>query len=152
MLKNVLFRMINSFFYAIGITTVFYFFITLGRDFIPMLPEYREKFPNDVRALVVQLMLVGGMSAVLGGGSVIMELERLSLVIQSIIYFIIAASVWFFVGCFCWSMNKYPKSFASTTISFIVSYVICWIIQYKICKKSVEDINNKLRDMNMEED
>lgn len=151
MIKNVLFRMVNSFLYAIGITTVVYFFITSGRDLIPMLPEYTEKFPNDVRALVVQLILVGCMSAVLAGGTVIMELEKISLVAQSIIYFVIAAAVWFFVGCYCWNINKYPKAFVSTTASFIVSYVICWVIQYRICKKAVADINNKLRDMEGEE-
>ncbi|MCM1273524.1 MAG: DUF3021 domain-containing protein [Clostridium sp.] len=147
MLKRTLVKMINSFFYAIGITTVVYFFITAGGNAVMMLPEYREKFPNDVRALVVQLILIGCMSAVLGGGTVIMELEKISLVAQSIIYFVLAAAVWFFVGCYCWSMHKYTLSFVSTTASFVVSYVICWVIQYKICKKAVDDINKKLREM-----
>lgn len=150
MLKSALIRMINSFMYAIGITTVVYFFITAGRDFVPLLPEYRVRFDNDTQALIVQLVLIGCMSAALGGGSVIMEMERLSLLAQSIIYFVLASVVWISVGCYCWCIYKYPQALASTLISYVVSYVICWVIQYKLCKKNIEQINRHLRDLENE--
>lgn len=147
MLKSALIRTINSFMYAIGITTVVYFFITAGRDFVPLLPEYRERFDNDTQALIVQLVLIGCMSAALGGGSVIMEMERLSLLAQSIIYFVLASVVWISVGCYCWCIYKYPQALASTLISYVVSYVICWVIQYKLCKKNIEQINRHLQEL-----
>ena len=147
MLKNALIRMTNSFMYAIGITAVIYFFITVGRDFVPLLPEYRERFDNDTQALIVQLMLIGCMSAALGGGSVIMEMERLSLLAQSIIYFVLASVVWISVGCYCWCIYKYPQALASTIISYVCSYVICWVIQYKLCKKDIEKINRHLQEL-----
>ncbi|MDE5873379.1 MAG: DUF3021 domain-containing protein [Lachnospiraceae bacterium] len=147
MLKNALIRMTNSFMYAIGITAVIYFFITVGRDFVPLLPEYRERFDNDTQALIVQLMLIGCMSAALGGGSVIMEMERLSLLAQSIIYFVLASVVWISVGCYCWCIYKYPQALASTIISYVGSYVICWVIQYKLCKKNIEKINRHLQEL-----
>lgn len=150
MLKSALIRMINSFMYAIGITTVVYFFITAGRGFVPLLPEYRVRFDNDTQALLVQLVLIGCMSAALGGGSVIMEMERLSLLAQSIIYFVLASVVWISVGCYCWCIYKYPQALASTLISYVVSYVICWVIQYKLCKKNIEQINRHLRDLENE--
>ncbi len=146
MLKDALIRMANSFMYAIGITTVIYFFITTGRDFVPLLPEYRERFDNDTQALLVQLMLIGCMSAALGGGSVIMEMKRLSLLAQSIIYFVLASVVWISVGCYCWCIYKYPQALASTLISYVVSYIICWAIQYKLCKKNIEEINRHLQE------
>ncbi len=146
MLKDALIRMANSFMYAIGITTVVYFFITAGRDFVPLLPEYRERFDNDTQALIVQLMLIGCMSAALGGGSVIMEMKRLSLLAQSIIYFVLASVVWISVGCYCWCIYKYPQALASTLISYVVSYIICWAIQYKLCKKNIEEINRHLQE------
>ncbi len=146
MLKDALIRMANSFMYAIGITTVVYFFMTAGRDFVPLLPEYRERFDNDTQALLVQLMLIGCMSAALGGGSVIMEMKRLSLLAQSIIYFVLASVVWISVGCYCWCIYKYPQALASTLISYVVSYIICWAIQYKLCKKNIEEINRHLQE------
>lgn len=145
MLKNLIIRMINSFMYAVGITSVVYFFITAGRDFVPLLPEYREQFDNDIQALLVQLMLIGCMSAALGGGSVIMEMKRLSLLAQSIIYFVLASVVWISVGCYCWRIYKYPQALVSTLISYVVSYIICWVIQYKLCKKNIEEINRHLK-------
>ena len=90
------------------------------------------------------------MSAALGGGSVIMEMERLSLLAQSIIYFVLASVVWISVGCYCWCIYKYPQALASTIISYVVSYVICWVIQYKLCKKNIEEINRRLQDFENE--
>ena len=43
------------------------------------MPDYARKFDSDVKALLVQLILVGAMSAALGGGTIIMEFERLGL-------------------------------------------------------------------------
>ena len=146
MLKDALIRMANSFIYPIVITTEVNFFITAGRDFVPLLPEYRERFDNDTQALIVQLMLIGCMSAALGGGSVIMEMKRLSLLAQSIIYFVLASVVWISVGCYCWCIYKYPQALASTLISYVVSYIICWAIQYKLCKKNIEEINRHLQE------
>lgn len=146
MLKDALIRMANSFMYAIGITAVVYFFMTAGRDFVPLLPEYRERFDNDTQALLVQLMLIGCMSAALGGGSVIMEMKRLSLLAQSIIYFVLASVVWISVGCYSWCIYKYPQALASTLISYVVSYIISWAIQYKLCKKNIEEINRHLQE------
>lgn len=146
MIKNFFVRAINSFMYAIGITTMVYFVIStfFGAQF--MLPEYTGRFSSDSKAVVVQLVLIGCMSAAIGGGSVIMEIERLSLVAQSIIYFVVASPVWIFVGCYCWSMHKYKQSFVTTMASYIVSYIVCWIIQYRLCKKNIEAINKKLEE------
>ena len=100
-----------------------------------------------MKALLVQLILIGLMSAVLGGGSIIMELERLGLIVQSAIYFIISLCVWLFVGDFCWCITKYPLAFISVVVSYTVSYIICWTIQYSICRKNIADINKKLKEL-----
>ena len=147
MIKNLLFRIANSFMYAIGITTVVYTFIIFFTGGMPLLPEYAGRFDNDVKALLVQLILIGLMSAVLGGGSIIMELERLGLIVQSIVYFIISLCVWLFVGDFCWCIIKYPQAFISVVVSYTISYIICWTIQYRICKKNIADINKKLKEL-----
>lgn len=147
MIKNLLLRIVNSFMYAIGITTVVYIFIIFFTGGTPLLPEYAGRFDNDVKALLVQLILIGLMSAVLGGGSIIMELERLGLIVQSAIYFIISLCVWLFVGDFCWCITKYPLAFISVVVSYTVSYIICWTIQYSICRKNIADINKKLKEL-----
>lgn len=144
MAKSILLRAANSFCYSIGITTVIYFIMLLVFGYVPMFPDYVLKFNDSTTALIVQLVLVGAMSASLGAGTVIMEIERLSLVVQSIIFFIFSSAVWVSVAVFCWGFGTYAPATISVSVSFVLSYVITWVIQYRICRKNVEQINEKL--------
>lgn len=145
MLKTMLKRMINSFCYAVAITATTYVILYLINGYVPMLAEYREKFDSEAAAMLVQLVLCGIMSAILAGGTIIMEMEKLSLVLQSILYFLVSSPAWISVACICWGFGTYIQSTIATTISYVVSYFICWIIQYRLCKKNVEEINNELK-------
>lgn len=147
MLKEFIKRFVFSFSFSIAITLLIYMIITLIGGFVPMLPEYMDRFPSESAALLIQLFLIGLMSAVLGGGTVIMEIERLSLLVQSIIYFIFSSIVWISVGCFCWGFHKYVQAMVSLSLSYTVSYAISWIVQYRVCKKNIEDINAKLEEL-----
>lgn len=146
MIKNFLIRATNSYMYSIGITTVVYFIMIKGFGFIPLLDEYRAKFNNDLEALTMQLVLIGFMSLILGGGTVIFEFERIGIVAQSVIYFIISVPVWALVGNYCWAMFSHTQAIVTTMFSYTVSYVICWTIQYRLCKKDIADINKKLEE------
>lgn len=152
MIKKALTRGIHSFMYSVGITLTILCLAMLfiDGDYAPILPEFASRFGNALEAFAVQIILIGLSSASIGAGSVVMEMERLSLVVQSLIYFIIAGAVWIVVGCFCWGIHKYPLSMLSIGCSFLISYAISWIIQYRICKKSVEDINRKINELKME--
>ena len=147
MVKNVLLRIINSFMYAIGITTVVYIIVIMISGQTPLLPDYARKFDSDVKALLVQLILVGAMSAALGGGTIIMEFERLGLLAQSAVYFVISLCVWLLVGNFCWCITKYPQAFVSVIVSYTASYIVCWVIQYRICKKNIAHISKKIMEL-----
>lgn len=152
MVKNAILRGLNSFMYSVGITLI----ITgiqmcfTGADYIPLLPEFLNRFDNMLEAFTVQTLLLGLSSASLGAGSVVMEMERLSLLAQSLIYFAITCFVWVLVGCYCWGLHKYPLTMLGVGSSYIVSYAISWIIQYRVCKKSVEEINRKIDELQME--
>lgn len=147
MLKGFLIRAANSFMYSIGMTTVIYVIVLKFFGITPLLTDYSTRFDSDVEALLVQLVLIGTMSAALGGGSILMELEKLGLIVQSAIYFVISLCVWLLVGDFCWCITKYPQAFVSVVVSYSVSYVICWVIQYRLCKKNIEEINKKIMEL-----
>ena len=119
-------------------------------DYVPLLPEFISRFDNATEAFAVQLILIGLSSASLGAGTVIMEMERLSLLTQSLIYFLITCFVWVLVGCYCWGFHKYPLTKLGLGSSYIISYAICWIIQYRLCKKSIEEINRKINESQTE--
>lgn len=152
MIKNALIRGIHSFMYSVGITLTILCLAMcfIGGDYIPVVPEFASRFDNDIQAFAVEIILIGLSSASLGAGSVVMEMERLSLLVQSLIYLAITGLVWGVVGCYCWGLHKYPLSMLGVGCSFVLSYTISWIIQYRICKKSVEEINRKIDELQME--
>ena len=150
MIKNMFFRGMNSFMYSVAITAVVYgLIIGLGlyEGELPLLPEYMAHFSSPTLALMVQCLLIGVISAAFGFGSAVMELEKIGLITQSILYFMITSAVWIPVACFCWGFHKYPGSMVGVTISFTVSYFISWSIQYRICRKNIEEINQKLQEL-----
>lgn len=150
MVKNALVRGLNSFAYSVLITVVIYALImALGahQGEMPLLPEYMAHFESPVTALLVQCLLVGVISAVFGAGAVIMEIERLGLITQSIIYFVVTTAVWIPVACFCWGFHKYLGSMIGVGASYLVSYFISWSVQYRICRKNIEEINQRLQEL-----
>lgn len=147
MIRNALIRGMNSFMYSVGITLTILCLCFVGGDYSPVLPEFASRFDNDIEAFALQLILIGLSSASLGAGTVVMEMERLSLLAQSLIYLVITGLVWGLVGCYCWGLHKYPLSMLGVGCSFIISYTISWIVQYRICKKSVEEINRKINEL-----
>ena len=108
MIRNALIRGMNSFMYSVGITLTILCLLFVGGDYSPVLPEFASRFDNDIEACAVQLILIGLSSASLGAGTVVMEMERLSLLTQSLIYLVITGLVWGLVGCYCWGLHKYP--------------------------------------------
>ncbi len=145
MFKNMMVRFANGFCYSIAITTLVNMVIMFATNGVNMLPEYMERFTNPVVALCVQLVLIGIMSGITSAGTVIMEMKKTGLAVQSVIYFILMAIVWIPISCYLWSFHKYITSMISTVASMLVTYGICWIIQYNICKNDIVEINKKLQ-------
>ncbi|MDF2907079.1 MAG: hypothetical protein K0R34_2400 [Herbinix sp.] len=151
MIKNAVTRGLNSFMCAIAINVLLALIITVivnKPGFVPLVPDYAAHFESEIIALLLQFVLVGLTSAAFGAGSVLLEIERWSLLKQSIIYFIVTTVIWIPISIFCWGVDKYSAAFISMICSYVVSYVISWMIQFSICKKSVAKINQKLIQMN----
>lgn len=107
-------------------------------------PDFGARFDNDVKAFVVQLFLIGFMSAVTSAGTVIFEAKRIGILVQSGIYLIIMLAAWIPVACVVWQFYRYPVSMIATIGSIVVTYAINWWIQYRHCKKEIDEINARL--------
>lgn len=150
MLKRGLSRGINSFLYAIAINVILSIIIMAAvnkSDFIPILPDFAARFSSGTMALLVQWILIGFTSAAFGFWSIIMEYERISLLLQSILYFVLTAIVWIPVAIVCWDLGEDIFSFITIVTSYLLSYSITWIIQYRNCKDSINQINRKLEEL-----
>lgn len=150
-MKTASIRGLQSFLYAVTINLVLEVIVTAvvnKPDFIPVLPDFAAYFSSPFLAFGVQCILVGLTSMAFGAGSVIMEFASWSLVKQSVIYFLVTATVWIPVSVFCWGLGKYKNTFYSITASYLIGYIISWSVQYKVCKKNISDINRKLEELN----
>lgn len=143
-MKKIVIHFLNGFCYSIAITLCVDWFVLAVAGEPVMLPEFAEKFESETVALSVQLLLVGVMSGVTAAGTVIFELKRPGLWVQSILFLLLMLAVWIPVACYVWGFHKYVMSMVSTLAGIVVTYGICWGIQYKLCRRDVEEINQRL--------
>lgn len=144
-MKNIVIQFLNGFCYSVAITLcIDLAVLAAGKPM--MLPEFAERFDSETIALGVQLLLVGVMSGVTAAGTVIFELKRLGLWVQSVLFLFLMLAAWIPVACYVWGFHKYVASMISTLTSIVVTYGICWGIQYKVCRRDVLEINQRLNE------
>lgn len=143
-MKKILERTANGFCYSIAITMVIQLLVMVTTDPVPMLPEFMNRFDSQLCAYAVQLLLIGLMSGITSAGTVVFEFKKIGLLIQSILFLIIMLSAWIPVSCFVWGFHRYTMSMVTTVCSIVVTYGICWGINYKLCRRDIEAINAKL--------
>ena len=144
MLKRILIRFINGFCYAVAITMIIQVIVMFTAGDTPMLPEYMARFDSPVMAYASQLLLIGLMSGITSAGTAVFEAKKIGLWVQSILFLLIMLAAWIPVSCIAWGFHKYITSMIITICSIVVSYTICWVIQYRLCRKDIEAINAKL--------
>ena len=144
MLKRILIRFVNGFCYSVAITLVIHAVIMFITGEITMMPEYMAHFKSQLGAFTVQLLLVGAMSAVTSAGTIVFEVKKTGLLVQSVLFLFIMLAAWIPVSCFVWEFHKYTLSMIVTICSIIVSYGICWGIMYRLCRRDIDEINAKL--------
>ena len=144
---KVLERAWNGFGYAVAINLLLYFIVTSITGNLPLVPSYRDYVGNEAFAIMLQLVLVGLMSAVFAGGSVIFDESRIGLLWQSLLYLIITSVVWIPVFGFCFGLFVYRQTMISFSLSYIGTYVICWLVAYRTSRKEVEAINMRLAEL-----
>lgn len=143
-MKHILIRFVNGFCYSVAITMVVLLVVMKLTGNVVLLPEFAEGFENDVIAFGVQLLLVGVMSGVTSAGTILFELKRPGLLWQSVLFLLVMLAVWIPTACYLWGFHKYLTSMISSLVSIIVTYGICWGIQYKLCSRDVKEINQRL--------
>lgn len=148
---RVLERAWNGFAYAVAINLFVYFIIRSITGNLPLVPSYLEYVGNESFAIMLQLVLVGLMSAVFAGGTVIFDESRIGLLWQSLLYLIITSVVWIPVFGFCFGLFVYRQTMISFSLSYIGTYVICWLVTYRTSRKEVETINLRLAELRSDE-
>lgn len=117
-------------------------------DFVPLVPSYLLHFTSSSLALGISSVLIGVISAVFSGSSVIFEIEKWSFLKQGLVHFLITTVVWLPISVFLWGLMVYQQAIINVFLSFTATYAITWGIQYVSCKKTIQKINQKLGELN----
>ncbi|MCR5311255.1 MAG: DUF3021 domain-containing protein [Lachnospiraceae bacterium] len=111
------------------------------KGFVSMSPDFVNLFPTPVMAAYVNILLYGLIGFTFSVMTFIYDVERIGFAIQSIIYFIVTASVCLAITVILWQLYKYPPAFAGTLAGYGATHVIMFIIGYRTLKKDIKEIN-----------
>ena len=112
--------------------------------FYPCVPSFKERYGNEVTAVIVQTIL----SAFLGGGfsmaSLIWEMDDWSLLKQTGVYFAIITILMMTVAYICEWMEHSLRGVLAYFGIFFAIFVVIWVIRYMSWKIRISKIKEKL--------
>ena len=99
---------------------------------------------SELGAVIVQYLITGILGLTFSAGSIIFEIDRWSLLLQTVVHFAVTSVIMYISGFFC---GWFPHTVSSTVIwfvMFIIIYVIFWVSFYNYFKKKTREINESL--------
>ena len=109
--------------------------------FISMSPDFVKLFPTPVIAAYVNIILYGLIGFTFSAMTFIYDARRIGFALQSVIYFIVTATVCVSITVLLWQLHKYPAAFAGTLAGYAATHVIMFIVGYNDLKKDIKEIN-----------
>ena len=111
----------------------------------PAAPYLLSIVPDEVHAVLLQLVLTGFMGIGYGAGMMVFENEKMSLLQQTALYFVIACAVQFIPAWICgWMEHSLPAVLTYVMVSVMFSALI-WIMIYAGIRHTVRNMNQKLK-------
>ena len=114
------------------------------KDFCSISPEFRELFPTQAIAVYSNIMLYGIIGATFSMMTFVFELERISFLVQSIIYYVVTAAVCLGITMILWQLQRYPQALIGTLLGYTVTHIIMFTMEYRKLKRDIETINEEI--------
>ncbi len=108
-------------------------------------PQFINKIGNEINALILQTILCGIIGSSFASLSIIFEIEKWSLLKQTIIYFISTSIIMMFIAYNLYWVEHNINSILIYFFTFAMFFIIFWIIQYLIFKNNINKINKKIK-------
>jgi len=112
-----------------------YYFVT---------PGLLKTCSTTLNAVVLQFFLAGFLGAVMGVSSIIWEIDKWSLTLQTVVHFLVITISMLIIAYLCYWMPHSVKGFVFWISMFIIIYIIIWIICYSNYKHKINQINKTL--------
>ncbi|WP_427108101.1 DUF3021 domain-containing protein [Lysinibacillus xylanilyticus] len=146
MRKDILIRIIGGFVIGVVLGQVVQFFVSKGiaqGSYAWVVPEFRTLFTNEIFAIITQVLLTGLIGITFALAALFFEIARWGMLKQYIVHFFVTASIWIPIVMILW-MPKTVANVCSLLASFLGTYVVTWLFQYKLSKRDIEKINAML--------
>ncbi len=147
-MKKIIGRMVNGLliceFALLLISIVMSYFFTDG-DFSIANPMLIENSKSVFTANFLSICLVGLLGLVFGFASVVWGEEKLSILVRTIVHFLLTASTMTFVGYKLYWFQKSSLSLAIFLAIYFLIYLVIWFIEYAIYKRDISRLNAKIK-------
>ncbi|MGE7692762.1 DUF3021 domain-containing protein [Lysinibacillus sp. NPDC094177] len=146
MRKDLLNRIIGGFIIGVVLGQVVQFFVSMGiaqGNYAWVVPEFRVLFTNEIIAIITQVLLTGLIGITFALAALFFEIARWGMLKQYIVHFSVTAIIWIPIVMILW-MPKTVANVCSLLASFLGTYVVTWLTQYKLSKRDIEKINEML--------
>jgi len=110
-----------------------------------VVPELTAVCGSEINAVVVQALFSMLYGAAWAGASVIWEIERWSLLRQTVSHLIVCSLATFPIAYFAWWMPHNGAGIALYFGIFFAVYLIIWLAQYAAMRKRLKQINERIR-------
>jgi len=148
MKKKLLQRAVIGFPIGIAIGYLITIFISLGwgsGDYLACMPELATDVGSEAGAVALQALLCGLLGAGGAASSVIWEVERWNMVQQTGLYFLLLSLLMLPIAYFSYWMEHSAQGFLSYFGIFMLNFVVIWLMQWGVGRRSVRKMNEKLQ-------
>lgn len=148
MKKKLFFRLLLGIPLGIALGYVISILISLGRGegaYSPCMPQLEAHVGSEIGAVVLQAALCGLIGAGFSAGSLIWEVERWSLVRQTITHFLLSSLIMLPIAYFTYWMEHSLWGFLRYFGIFAGIFAGIWLSQYLSIRRQVAKMNEKLQ-------
>lgn len=148
MSKKMIWLGFSGFFVGIAIgyvIAIIQSFIVNNGNFYPVSPDFADVCGTQLNATIIQFVLTGILGSIIAISSVLFDINKLNLLIQTVLHFLITTTATSFVAFIC---RWIPYSAAGVIIWFAIFFIIyaaIWTTYMIIAKKHISQINKNLR-------
>lgn len=116
--------------------------------YYPVVPALEAAMGSELKAVVVQAVVLMLYGAIWAGSSVIWELDGWSILRQSLTHLLITSLATLPVAYFMHWMDHSLMGFVKYFGIFLLIYLVIWLSQYSSMKKRISELNAKVREKN----
>lgn len=144
-IKNSIYGMQTGIVLGLFISLVFNYLYG-STHYYPSSPQFSEHFTNSLNAVLVSIILWATIGLLFSLGAIIFEVENWSLlkrtIINFFIYYLGFTPLAILAGWF--PLNIYYL--ISFTITFILIYIIMWLVNVAISRHQINEINKRIKE------